>query len=289
MIPIKEDFFSFTDPYLASLNQTERKIFDYVVQNIHTVKDKSIRALSHECYVSTTTMFRFVRKLGFLGFGDFINLLRLTDYSAPSLQISDWVSTNTYLKRYINNIADTLRIASSEKIGHFIEYLTNAQKVILLTDDCCIEIATYARHLFFNLGFLPVLPLQFYELKNILQHVSSNDLILTFSVTEQGKGILNVVERIRAEKHPPIVAITSLNGSMIQNLSDLSFLAFAEPPGHFQTNIPAASMLALMDLLAYSYLQKISNAAIPPEMPTDTSKAEPQSEPKSDSQRKPQD
>lgn len=42
------------------------------------VKDMSIRAISRECFVSTTTMFRFVRKLGFEGYSDFINYIRLT-------------------------------------------------------------------------------------------------------------------------------------------------------------------------------------------------------------------
>lgn len=44
---------------------------------------RASRTLSHECYVSTTTMIRFVRKLGFSGYSDFINLLRLTDFSPP--------------------------------------------------------------------------------------------------------------------------------------------------------------------------------------------------------------
>ena len=38
---MKDDFFAATAPYLPTLNQTDRNIYDYVTRNIETVKDES--------------------------------------------------------------------------------------------------------------------------------------------------------------------------------------------------------------------------------------------------------
>ena len=107
------------------------------MQNIHTVKDKSIRTLSHECYVSTTTMIRFVRKLGFSGYSDFINLLRLTDFSAAAPQTPQWDSRNEYLTGYVDMIVQTLRIVSEDKLTRFHEYLARSSRSFLLSDEFC--------------------------------------------------------------------------------------------------------------------------------------------------------
>ena len=101
---MKEDFFSVVVPYLSSLNETELKIFDYVAQNMHAVKDKSIRILAHECYVSTTTIFRFVQKLGFAGYADFINSLRLADYPAQETNDAGQELPNDWIGHYSADI-----------------------------------------------------------------------------------------------------------------------------------------------------------------------------------------
>ena len=54
------DFYSYTSERLDRLSNTERNVFNFVIKNMHQVKNMSIRELAAECYVSTTTLFRFV-------------------------------------------------------------------------------------------------------------------------------------------------------------------------------------------------------------------------------------
>ena len=49
------DFYSYTSERLDRLSNTERNVFNFVIKNMHQVKNMSIRELAAECYVSTTT------------------------------------------------------------------------------------------------------------------------------------------------------------------------------------------------------------------------------------------
>ena len=66
------DFYSYTSERLDRLSNTERNVFNFVIKNMHQVKNMSIRELAAECYVSTPTLFRFVKKLGFEGYSEFV-------------------------------------------------------------------------------------------------------------------------------------------------------------------------------------------------------------------------
>ncbi|EAC6966547.1 MurR/RpiR family transcriptional regulator, partial [Listeria monocytogenes] len=49
------DFFEISSKTVASLTRNERILFDYVVKNMNLIKNQSIREVSAECFVSTTT------------------------------------------------------------------------------------------------------------------------------------------------------------------------------------------------------------------------------------------
>ncbi len=56
------DFFEISSKTVASLTRNERILFDYVVKNMNLIKNQSIREVSAECFVSTTTFFAFCKK-----------------------------------------------------------------------------------------------------------------------------------------------------------------------------------------------------------------------------------
>jgi len=73
------NFFEIVNPHLASLTDNERTLFDYVIKNMNQIKSKSIREVASETYVSTATFIRFVKKIGFSGFSEFITVIKYTD------------------------------------------------------------------------------------------------------------------------------------------------------------------------------------------------------------------
>lgn len=243
MSAMKEDFFSSVVPHLSSLNETERKIFDHVAQDIHAAKDKSIRILAHECYVSTTTIFRFVQKLGFSGYADFINSLRLADYPAQEANCAGQGLSNDWIGPYSIDITQTLRSISPDKIAALLD-LIREHRIILLSDGLSRIAAEYARRMFCLYEYHAELLAHAYELKGIIRSVTEADVLMVFSTIEQSPEAAELVTRILAEKHPTVISISNEHGGILQRLSDLDIPVYSR-------QYPVASMIAIMDLIFY--------------------------------------
>lgn len=66
------NFYEQTSSCVSRLSPTEQNLFNYIIKNLHIVKDMSIRDLSEKCFVSTTSIFRLVKKLGYQGYAEFL-------------------------------------------------------------------------------------------------------------------------------------------------------------------------------------------------------------------------
>lgn len=243
MSAMKEDFFSAVVPYLSSLNETELRIFDYVAQNIHAVKDKSIRLLAHECYVSTTTIFRFVQKLGFSGYADFINSLRLADYPTQETSCTSQSPSNDWIGLYSIDITQSLRAVSPDKLTALLDRI-RGHRIILLSDGLSRIAAEYARRMFCLYGYHADMLVHSYELRGIIRSVEETDVLMVFSTTEQSPEAAEPVTRILAEKRPTVISISNEPGGVLQRLSDLDIPVYSQ-------EYPIASMIAIMDLIFY--------------------------------------
>ncbi|MDO4487817.1 MAG: MurR/RpiR family transcriptional regulator [Eubacteriales bacterium] len=253
---MKKDFFYMTASKLSSLNDTERNIYDHIIHNMHTVKDESIRVLAHDCFVSTSTMFRFVQKLGFTGYADFVNLLRLTDYmndsseEAPEVPSSSWeADNNTAIEESIKNVTE---LASNR----FASLINTDCNVVIVTDGYCYEAARYAKRLLTAYGIRADLPRFSYEYSGIREHLKENDVLWVFSLTVQENTILECVERLRAGNKLRIVSFSDAGNQMLKKISDI-FITFT--PGNDQPDINCSSLVPLMvgiDRFMYHYRRK---------------------------------
>lgn len=253
---MKDDFFAATAPYLPTLNQTDRNIYDYVTRNIETVKDESIRTLSHECFVSTATMFRFVQKLGFSGYADFINLLRLTYYASLEQSEPKSASLEAWVQDYIESVSSTLRAISEEKAGRFCERLRSSRSVLLLADEDCREAAYYARRLFCMQGKPCFVLASGYEMKTAEGNITRDDMLLVLTATGQNQALLEQIRRLRAEQSAYLVAITGQKHGALQKLCDLSIPVSSGENGHRLSG----AIVAAIDLLAH-HCRKQADAA----------------------------
>lgn len=249
------DFFEVISPNLQKLNTNEQKLLDYVIKNTREVKGMSIRTLSHTCYVSTTTTFRFVRKLGFEGYADFLNALRLTDSSVGTAQIPDVVRRQDYLSSYIKNTEETLRVFPEEKLKQFFSYLGQKPRIYLLASGLSGQVATYVQYLYTVLGFDITFLSQPHQIKTAVEHIREEDLLWALSFSGQNEAVVEAIERIFVKKRPALVSITCSNNNLIQNLSDLNFYLFADAITYHGVDITSRmNMVAIAEILAYAWI-----------------------------------
>ena len=256
---MKEDFFSVTAPKLSGLNDSERHIYDYIVQNIHSVKDESIRALAHNCFVSTTTMFRFVQKLGFSGYADFINLLRLTDYMQDAGEPHAEESFDDWESAFLAAINDFVQTVKEKDAQTFASFLNRDSTVVLISDSYCYEAARYAKRMLNVNGIRADVPMFTYEYAGISRYLKKNDVLWVFSLTGQENSLLECIERLRADNTLRVVAFADEDNLMLRKLSDL-FISFSI---HSELqSIHRRSLVPLMigiDRFMYCYQRKTEN------------------------------
>lgn len=66
---------------MKNLSSVEQEIYRYLMNNIETVPYMGVREIADEAHVSSTSVFRFIQKLGFESYPEFRFLLRIKSKS----------------------------------------------------------------------------------------------------------------------------------------------------------------------------------------------------------------
>ena len=249
------DFFEATGESIRNLNQTERKLFDYVVKNMHEVKEMSIQKFASEQFLSTTTIFRFTQKLGFSGYSDFINSLLVTTHHQQRENLPEISKEQFPRENYLKNAMETIRVMSKKQLNEVVCLLTQKPRIYILTDDNTHTIGQYCEKLFIGLGFHAYFPETAYQRQNLVNRIRSQDMIIALSYSGQDEVLNDFISRVLLAEQPYLLSITRADNNPLESLSDSNFYVFAD-----EINIPSMSltssvpMLMIIELLGYEYM-----------------------------------
>ncbi len=258
------DFFDLTSDKLDKLNVTEKKIFDYVVRNMDEVKQMSIRQLAQESYISTATIFRFINKLGFNGFKEFIAVLKITDMSRTKAVIPNVMKYKGYREDYLKNLIETVRVIRKEQVKKFHDKLKTNPQIYLFGEGLTVEAARYIEHLFLAFGCRASYAHEQYEIQNAIDHVTDDDMVIVMSYTGKTKLIIEMLEKIKHKCQPLLVSITRSDNNMVQLLTDLNFYFFADEisyNGHDLTS--RVAMISVIEIILYEMFCEESDTPLP--------------------------
>jgi RpiR family glv operon transcriptional regulator len=246
------DFYEVTRNTVADLNQTEQKLFDYVVKNMDSVKTMSIHKLASECYLSSTTVFRFTRKLGFLGYSDFIRCLLVTSHQVRSDSVPAVLHKKTYSEDYLKNITEAVRMLAPEKIDLVRAHLRRKPRVYLITDNHTHDIGRYCERLFFGLGLITYFPEVKYQETVMLAQVTSEDMLVCLSFSGEDQNTLETIERIYLTARPFLLSLTRADNNTLQNISDVNFYIFADELKQNDLDLTSrVSMIMILELIVF--------------------------------------
>ncbi|MCL2874565.1 MAG: MurR/RpiR family transcriptional regulator [Defluviitaleaceae bacterium] len=250
-----KDFFEATEESIRNLNQTERSLFDYVVKNIDAVKYMSIQKFAAEKFLSTTTIFRFTKKLGFVGYTDFINSLLVTAHNQQNIGLPNVVMGRDYREKYLKNAMEAVRVMSQRRVEDVVTLLSKKPNIYILTDNNTHTIGQYCERLFIGLGFHAYFPETAYQMRNLVNRIGENDMIMALSYTGQDVEMIDFINRVFLIKRPHLLSITRADNNSLESLSDINFYVFADEiyvPGMDLTS--SVTMLMIVELLIYEYL-----------------------------------
>ncbi|EUJ16642.1 MurR/RpiR family transcriptional regulator [Listeria aquatica] len=255
------DFFEIASQSITNLTRNERILFDYVVKNMKRIKNQSIREVSAECFVSTTTFLRFVRKLGFTGYSEFTTVLKFTESRKPDIQSPPFVvKQKDYREEYLKNIIESVRVLEPSKLEQITSKLEQKPRIYFFAKGLSKHAAEYVKYLYTMNGFLVEFPEDYQYRQAILPHIGAEDMVFILTYAGHDIELVQTVQRLKARKNSPLlISITCADNNIIQNMSDINLYIFTDEIEINHLDITSRiSTIAIMELILYQYMENIN-------------------------------
>ena len=247
-----KDFYDMTNGKLDSLNLTEKKIFNYIVQNMSEAKQLSIRQLADACFVSASTIYRLIKKLGFGGYNEYIAILKITDLSRDRAKIPTILKNKGYQEEYLKNIIESVRVIRKEDVKAIRERIKKNAKIFILANELTTPAAMYIEYLLCCYGCDARYIEKEHVLDSVLDHISNEDMVIALSHSGDNTRMLSILERIKRRCTPLLVSFTKADNNMIHLITDINLYYFADEinyNGHDLTS--RAAMICVFELILY--------------------------------------
>ena len=256
------DFFKSTSGRAAGLSEMERELFNYTARNLHLVKNMSIRSFASANFVSTSTVLRYVRKLGFKGWSEFVEAVKETEEESRRIIVPDIIQKENYRDSYLKNIIEAVKVITDEKMERFDQIMNRYPKIYILGMGLSEEVGHYLYRVLKVIGYDAEYPQTDYELNSVVRRIKREDVLLVLSYSGDNARVIGQIEKIFSVSTPTIVSITRADNNIIQNMSDLNFYVFADEVSYDGMDVTSrCGMIAILEVLLY---KRITRAAQTP-------------------------
>lgn len=251
------DFYKDTSSRAAHLSEMERELFNYTTRNLHLVRDMSIRSFASACFVSTSTVLRYVRKLGYAGWLEFQQAVKETEAESRKLVIPNIVQKENYADSYLKNIIEAVKVITDEKMEHFDQIMNRYPKIYILGSGLSEEVGHYFYRVLKMIGYNVEFPTADYEIGSVIRRIKREDVLMVLSYSGDNEKIIHNIERIFCVATPTIISITRADNNVIQNMSDLNFYVFADELNYDNMDVTSrCGMIAILEVLLYKRMAK---------------------------------
>lgn len=252
------DFFDITSKHIQVLNNNEKEIYNYIIHHLEEIKNSTIRELAAELYISPATFIRFLKKIGFSGYSDFITVLKYTDQLIEDNHNPFVVSQEKYRTEYLKNFTESIRVLDTEKIKQIVELLNNKQRLIVIARGLNKSIAHYFEYIFSGFGFEVIFPEDYFFRKMWLNSIRDSDLVFFFSYGGEDMQLIQNIQELNVKSKATVISITSANNNTIQNLSHINLYVFADNIEYEGINMTSrVAMIGIIELIAYQYMEEL--------------------------------
>jgi DNA-binding MurR/RpiR family transcriptional regulator len=199
----------FTHSAIASLNNLEMMVYNYVIKNRDKVMYMTIRELADAAGVSTTTILRFCRKLNCEGYSEFRVRFKLYLEQNSSGGASEIIS---FFKSVNNEEFDAL-------LDSAVDIILSSERIIFVGAGTSGSLAKYGARFFSNIGkFSNHIDDPYFPVTN---DMAKNALAIVLSVSGETEEILRFASQFSLH-HCKVLSITSHEHSRLAKLADFN-------------------------------------------------------------------
>lgn len=250
--------------YYTTLTNTEKKIANYIQDNLNEIKTLNSSELAKKIRVSQSSIVKFTKKIDYNGFTEFKRALieatskKTEDYIHNKITISD--SPETMIKKLVNEnkiaIDSTIDInnyTSFEKVATLIH---ESNRIFIFGIGASNLVSSDFAHKLLKLNKTTI-----YESSSHFQVVNStlvteSDLVFSISFSGKSKEVLIATKEAK-KRGAKIVSLTKLADNPLSEMSDISLYS-AVQDGLFRSSAISSRIAQLMviDIIFLMYALK---------------------------------
>lgn len=199
---------------IQKYNETDIRIYKYIIANIDKIQYMTIRELAKELYVSTSTILRFCTKNNFDGYSEFKDALKreiTLQNNYPPME--DLQELSAFFARANSS-------AFEEKLLFAVDVIRKADLTIFIGIGSSGTLAKYGARYFSNMGHFAV------GLEDALYPIESfhwkNTVVIAFSESGETEKLIEAINQFK-QKKCCVLSITNSPLSTLAKLSDWNF------------------------------------------------------------------
>ncbi len=247
------DFFERTANRIETLTKNELKIYNYILDNMETMHNKTVRAIAKECYVSTSTILRLVKKLGFEGYNEMIIIIKYTLNTKATTKTTITEKKVQYKEEYAKNIIESIRVIDNDQLLEATEKIKNADCLYIFSRSLMNSYGAYIEFLFELSGIDTYFASGSYFRKFYSSQIGPNDFVIVIDYHGEDEELVNVISKAKSNNCKNILTITQANNNIIQNLSDYNFYYFSDETLKNGFDITSnVSVMAILEIIVHN-------------------------------------
>ncbi|WP_440897262.1 MurR/RpiR family transcriptional regulator [Amphibacillus sp. Q70] len=246
-----------------NLSETEQKIADYFIHSNELLSSKTLEELSTEIGTSQSSIYQFVKKIGYSGFQDFkIDIARNFSYQPASQNLNrmsgaDDINPNDtsldiaqkVLQSNIYSLSNSIQFLTQELLDKVLAIIYSAKTLHFFGQGGSSIVAFDSFHKFIRTKYRCNYVFDYHMQLSFVTKLTSEDCVFIFSHSGQTKESINLARQTK--KTPAkIIALTGNSGSELVTLADEAIIVLTEE-NLFRTESLASriSYLTVVDIL----------------------------------------
>ncbi|WP_353894963.1 MurR/RpiR family transcriptional regulator [Pediococcus pentosaceus] len=218
--------------YQANFSDKEKELAQFLLKNQAQTTQLTISELSHRTNISTATISRFAKNLGFDNFQALkLCIAQNIETNNPYVEISPADSPKTMAKKIFKLNVDTLNATENalngKDLDQCVNLILNTKKLGLFGLGASNIVALNGFHKFLRTTIEPIYASDFHMQLMEAARLSKNDVVLLVSHSGENRDALALAE-VAKERNIPLILITSSANSTLSKKADVTLVSVAE-------------------------------------------------------------
>ncbi|MDF1511023.1 MurR/RpiR family transcriptional regulator [Robertmurraya sp. DFI.2.37] len=239
------------------LSQLEKQVMEYILENPERISQSNLKDLSRELFVSTATISRTCKQLGYDGFQDLkYTLSKYMTREREEEMITSPNGLSSHIHRVKREMELTLQQIDEKQIMKAAQYIKESNYVEFFGVGASLPVCVdAARKLTFS-GKICNAREDWDELRSVANSMGENDLAILVSYSGETLHILEF-SNILKERKVKTIALVGRRNSRLKEEVDLTFHAYITSCYDGELDMSSRFPLAvLLDFIILTYLNK---------------------------------